>query len=65
MPGETWREVLESFRDDGDDATRIDRHTDTGRPLGSDRFLSRLEGMLERSVRPLPIGRPKGWRKKK
>ena len=65
MSGETWREVLESFRDDGDDATRIYRHTDTGRPLGNDRFLSQLEGMLERSVRPLSIGRPKGWRKKK
>ncbi len=65
MPGETWREILESFQDDGDDAARIYRNTNTGGPLGSDRFLSRLEVVLGRRVRPLPIGRPKGWRKKK
>jgi len=65
MPGETWREVLESFRGDGEAAGQIYRHTNTGRPLGSDSFLSRLEVVLGRRVRPLPIGRPKGWRKKK
>jgi len=54
MPGETWREVLESFRDDDEAAGRIYRHTNTGRPLGSDSFLSRLEVVLGRRVRPLP-----------
>jgi len=29
------------------------------------RFLSRLETLLNRRIRPLPAGRPKGWRKKK
>ncbi|NLV44473.1 MAG: transposase [Candidatus Hydrogenedentes bacterium] len=65
MPGESWREVLESFRDAGEAAGRMYCHTNTGRPLGSDNFLSRLEVVLGRRVRPLPIGRPKGWRKKK
>jgi len=33
--------------------------------LGSDAFLSKVECLLGRRVRPLPIGRQKGWRKKK
>ncbi|MCL5279774.1 MAG: hypothetical protein M1376_07700 [Planctomycetes bacterium] len=33
--------------------------THTGRPLGSDRFMSKLETLLGRRVRPLPVGRPK------
>jgi len=33
--------------------------TYTGRPLGSDSFLSKLERVLGRRVRPLPVGRPK------
>ncbi|HOH29757.1 MAG TPA: hypothetical protein PLC40_08795 [Candidatus Hydrogenedentes bacterium] len=65
MSGDTWRDVLESFRDDAEEAGRIYLHTNTGRPLGSDSFLSRLEGVLGCRVRPLPVGRPKGWRKKK
>ncbi len=64
MPWETWREVLESFRDDAEAAGRIYRHTNTGHPLGSNSLLSRLELALGRNVRPKPIGRPKGWHKK-
>jgi putative transposase len=33
--------------------------THTGRPLGSDAFLSKLETLLGRRVRPLPVGRPR------
>ncbi len=29
-----------------------------GRPVGSDTFLSKLEAMLNRRLRPLPVGRP-------
>jgi putative transposase len=65
MPGDTWRELLEAFRDDSEAAARIHLHTGTGRPLGSDSFLSHLECLLGRRVRPLPVGRPFGWRKKK
>jgi putative transposase len=35
------------------------QHERTGRPLGSDRFLAKLETLLGRRVRPLPVGRPK------
>jgi len=39
--------------------------TQTGRPLGSDRFMSKVEAFLGRRVRPLPVGRPHGWSKAK
>jgi putative transposase len=32
--------------------------THTGRPLGTDGFLSKLEKLLGKRVRPLPVGRP-------
>ena len=41
-------------------AVRLNTHR--GRPLASDRFLSKLESLLGRRLRPLPVGRP---RKKK
>jgi len=31
----------------------------TGRPLGTDKFISKIEVKLGRRLRPLPIGRPK------
>ena len=37
--------------------------TARGRPLGSDGFVSRMEAFLGRRLRPLPVGRPVGWRK--
>jgi putative transposase len=39
--------------------------TQTGRPLASDGFLSKLETKLGRRLRALPPGRPTGWRKSK
>jgi len=41
------------------DVSRLRSKTYTGRPLGSDAFLSKLERVLGRRVRPLPVGRPK------
>jgi hypothetical protein len=32
--------------------------THRGRPLVSDRFLSKIESLLGRRLRPLPVGRP-------
>ena len=61
-----WKNVLEekghaefqqSFR------LNTHTHTHTGRPLGSDSFLSKLEDTLGRRVRALPHGRPKGKKK--
>ncbi len=53
-----WRrELAEGLTDD--EVARIRLRTHTGRPLGSDRFLAKLETVLGRRVRPLPVGRPK------
>lgn len=37
----------------------IQRNTHTGRPLASDAFISKLEKLFNKRIRPLPIGRPK------
>jgi putative transposase len=58
MTAEAWRkELAEGLTDE--EVARIRLRTHTGRPLGSDAFLSKLETLLGRRVRPLPIGRPR------
>ena len=53
-----WRkELAEGLSEE--EAARIRLRTHTGRPLGSDGFLSKLETLLGRRVRPLPVGRPR------
>jgi putative transposase len=37
---------------------RLRSHTHTGRPLGSDSFVAKLERRLGRRLRPRPVGRP-------
>jgi putative transposase len=64
MPADTWRETLLAFIGDTNALNAVRRNTHTGRPLGSDRFLSKLETLLNRRLRPLPLGRPIGWRKR-
>ncbi|MBN2271430.1 MAG: hypothetical protein JXN61_12500 [Sedimentisphaerales bacterium] len=54
---EQWRKELNAGIDEAD-IGRIRVNTHTGRPLGSDSFLSKLERILGRRVRPLPVGRP-------
>ena len=39
-------------------------HTRTGRPLGDDAFISKIEALLNRRVRAIPRGRPKGSKDK-
>jgi putative transposase len=58
-----WRNELADGIDD-EQLSRIRLSTHTGRPLGTDGFLSKLEKMLGRRVRPLPIGRPRKKNKK-
>jgi putative transposase len=53
-----WKTELSRGIDD-EQLSRIRLSTHTGRPLGTDSFLSKLEKMLGRRVRPLPIGRPR------
>lgn len=65
MPDTVWREILTQFWDDSESVEAFRLHTHTGRPLGSESFISRFEGFLGRRLRPLPVGRPKGSRKQK
>jgi putative transposase len=58
ITADEWRrELAEGLTED--EVARIRLRTHTGRPLGSDRFLAKLEIVLGRRVRPLPVGRPK------
>ena len=57
LPKEWKRELVE-----GIDHSRISKlrlSTHTGRPLGTDSFLSKIEKLIGRRVRPLPHGRPR------
>lgn len=63
MPTEPeWRKALKS-KDDKAGTERLRLSTSTGRPLGSDMFISKLEVKLGRRLRPLPIGRPRKEKK--
>ena len=58
IQGLDWEQVLR----EGIDVDRIEGvrlHTNRGRPLASDKLLSKLEVKLGRRLRPLPVGRPK------
>ena len=58
MSVEQWRaELAEGLTQVEIDRLRL--RTRTGRPLGSDSFLSKLETAMGRRLRPLPPGRPK------
>ena len=58
MPAEAWRKELSRMLNDAELA-QVRLRTHTGRPLGSDSFLSKLETLLGRRLRALPPGRPK------
>jgi putative transposase len=65
MPVTQWKKTLKAIAESDSSIERLRIHTRTGRPLGDDAFLSKVEHLIGRRVRPLPIGRQKGWRKKK
>ncbi len=52
-----WREFLKKPEDD-EKVSSLRFHTRRGRPLGSDKFISKLETMTGRRLRPLKVGRP-------
>jgi putative transposase len=56
--GMDWRDFLLEPLGDAQ-AARIRSHESTGRPLGSERFVVRLEKALGRVLRRLPAGRPR------
>ena len=56
--GPDWQAALRQPADEAQTALlRLCTHT--GRPLGSDSFLAKLETLLGRRLRPLPRGRPR------
>jgi len=56
--GIDWKKILQS-KPDRIDLDRLRIHCRTGRPLGTDKFISKLETAIGRRLRALPVGRPK------
>ena len=52
-----WRELLQRPQDD-DTLSDIRHTTHTGRPLATDSSLSKLEHLIGKRLRALPVGRP-------
>jgi putative transposase len=57
--GIDWRQVLKDKTESSEIGVSLGVYCRTGRPLGTDKFISKLEVKLGRRLRPLPIGRPK------
>jgi hypothetical protein len=53
-----WQQALEKIQPK-EIIHQIRLNTHTGRPLASDSFISKLEKLLNKRLRPLPVGRPK------
>jgi putative transposase len=56
--GLNWQEILREAQGENE-IENIRCQTRRGRPLGTDRFISKVENLLGRRVRALPVGRPK------
>jgi putative transposase len=60
MPASKWKATLAAITETGPEVDLLRLHTRTGRPLGNDSFLSKVETYLGRRVRAIPRGRPHG-----
>jgi len=60
MPPDDWVDTLRAIARSHEAVDRVRLHTRTGRPLGSDAFVAKVEASLGRRVRAVPRGRPKG-----
>jgi len=56
---QSWKAYLSAV-DDPKDLALLRQSTSRGRPLAGDSMMSKLEKLLGRRLRPLPVGRPKG-----
>jgi len=59
-----WEEFI-SGSDEPDVVAVIRKYTMTGRPLGGDSFIQKLEKVFDKKLHALPVGRPKGATNKK
>jgi putative transposase len=57
ITGAEWQKELTDGIDEKQ-VSRIRSSTHIGRPLGADSFISKLEIIFGRRIRPLPVGRP-------
>jgi hypothetical protein len=53
-----WKSFIETS-DDSKEVSVIRKFTTTGRPLGNNTFVQRLEKMFGERLHALPVGRPK------
>ncbi|MBI9017205.1 MAG: transposase [Phycisphaerae bacterium] len=60
--GLNWKEILKQNLE-SEVSENFRNNYRRGRPLGSDNFISKLETLLNRRLRPLPVGRPKKSKK--
>jgi putative transposase len=58
LAGEDWKATLTEMLDEQVLST-VRLNTHRGRPLGTDSFLSKIEALVGRRLRPLPVGRPR------
>ncbi|HPO17508.1 MAG TPA: transposase [Candidatus Hydrogenedentes bacterium] len=65
MPVTEWKATLNAIAESDRVIEGLRIHTRTGRPLGDDAFLSKVETLLGCRIRTIPVGRPKGSRDKK
>jgi len=59
-----WKKYLEASISE-EEKEALQKHSNTGRPLGSEKFITKLEKMLGRILRPQKGGRPRKKDKKK
>jgi len=64
MPIKEWKATLKEIANSDTAIEHLRVYTRTGRPLGDDTFLSRLEATIGQRVRSIPRGRPKGSKDK-
>lgn len=62
-PDVDWKELL-SEDEEAETVEELRLHTHTGRPLADDAFITKLEHMLGRRLRALPVGRPRKRKEK-
>ena len=59
----SWKKFLRAALKESE-LGKLRMHTRTGRPLGSETFVDRVEKLIKRTVRPLKGGRPKKKKRK-